>query len=381
MSQFFKFFLLMIFSSFISCNENSKDEVKNAKTVMGKCDLKSAQNEILKLPEVIIKNKMIDSLSNHKHGVSLLSDTTIDGIKYYEIKAGYNSDLRYETYYNFYVEKGNCKNIKIFEPIGGDLISLEKWRTLNIKVKPLTLANWPYKSFVISCGSGCAMTYSAIKIKRNQSIIKVKFNVDQYIDEQLTDSFQDDFTFTYNVTNHLKNIIREGESEDFLETQSAGSQESFKKFAVDLIKFAEKDMIYTDAISKRTKTLSLPVNGNTIDILGYPTSEKFNFVNIEGLAPSSVIEINENLLLTWFESDTERWYLVIVINKKVIDHLLVGKSETVETEKGTLDNYLDFKIGKNLIVDLTFSSGKSVNSRKIQKTEKYGIRSSHFLKL
>lgn len=385
MAQILRFLLIIVFYSFTSCTGKSTDKKVglNAANLISKCDLDRAQNEILKLPEVTLKNKMIDSLSNHTHGISLLSDsTTIDGIKYYEIKAGYNSDIRYETYYNFYVEKGNCQNIKVAEPIEGDIIPISEWRirNQNRNEKPVNLENWPYKSFVISCGSGCAMTYSAVKIAKNTQNIIVKFKVEKYLDEVLTETFEEDCIFSYDSSSRLQLITRKGDNEDFLKTQSSSSQESFKKFGSDVMKFVLKEPLKPEEKNIVESKISFPLVGNTIEILDYPTSEKFNFITIEGESPSSVIEINENLLLSWFDGDRESWYLLTIENKKVLDNLLVGKSETVETEKGTFDNYIDFIIDKNLMIALTYSSGKSVDSRKIQKTEKYKIRSDYFVR-
>ena len=246
MARFIKFLLVILWCSFASCQDHSakQKQIKNTTGSNIKCDLQRAEEEILKLPEVISRNALIDSLSNHTHRISFLSDSsTIDGTEYYEIKAGYNSDLRYETYYNFYVEKGNCKNIKIAEPVEGDIIPLSEWRIRNRKEQPLALESWPYKSFVLSCGSGCAMTYSAAEITKDSQHIKVKFNVDQYIDEVLTETFKDDFIFSYDASNRLQKIMRKGENEDFLESQSRNSEESFRKFGDDVMKFVLKNSI------------------------------------------------------------------------------------------------------------------------------------------
>ena len=52
----------------------------------------------------------------------------IDGNVFYEIEVGYNSEMRFETYYTFYIEKGKCNNIKVLDTIEGDTITLSKWR-------------------------------------------------------------------------------------------------------------------------------------------------------------------------------------------------------------------------------------------------------------
>ncbi|MBS7231163.1 hypothetical protein KHA90_09005 [Flavobacterium psychroterrae] len=130
---------LLIISAFVfnSCNSKTKKEDHEfVKVESGNCFLDEAENKIISLKEVELKAKFIDSLSNHKSGISLISDSLdIDGISYYEIKAGYNTKIRFENYYTFYIEKGNCENIKIFEPIEGVVISLLKWRKIQNDTK------------------------------------------------------------------------------------------------------------------------------------------------------------------------------------------------------------------------------------------------------
>lgn len=120
----------------LGCKEkdfNKQIEISKS-SIKVNCGLENAENKIFQLEEVVSKNKLIDSISNHKNGISLMSDSLqIDKVNYYEIKAGYNSEIRYETYYIFYVEKGNCNNIKIFEPIEGNIIKLSEWRINNKK--------------------------------------------------------------------------------------------------------------------------------------------------------------------------------------------------------------------------------------------------------
>ena len=59
------------------------------------------------LPEVKQDNAYIDSLSHHKHGVAMIdySEGQISDLPYYKIHVGYNSDLRFETYRTYRVNK------------------------------------------------------------------------------------------------------------------------------------------------------------------------------------------------------------------------------------------------------------------------------------
>ncbi|MEI9958512.1 MAG: hypothetical protein WDM90_19905 [Ferruginibacter sp.] len=64
-------------------------------------------------------NSYIDSLSKHKHGIAFIVDTTADS---YKITAGYNGDLRFETYYTFTIDK-KTKEIKVQDVITGDMVT------------------------------------------------------------------------------------------------------------------------------------------------------------------------------------------------------------------------------------------------------------------
>ncbi|MEO5909347.1 MAG: hypothetical protein ABIP95_00595 [Pelobium sp.] len=88
---------------------------------------------------------------------------------------------------------------------------------------------------VISCGSGCAMQYNVKQIEGNESKMKVEFSVQMFEDEKETDHYFEDYFFFYNKENKLLKIIRNGETESFLETQMPNSQREFKNFAQRLI--------------------------------------------------------------------------------------------------------------------------------------------------
>lgn len=92
----------------------------------------------------------------------------------------------------------------------------------------------------------------------------------------------------------------------------------------------------------------------------------------------SIYKIAENVYVCWFDGDKERWYLVTIKNDKLFNKLLIGKSETVETENGNIDNYIDFNIDKDFLITLNYSSGKNVHSSTIQKIEKYQIDKTNY---
>jgi hypothetical protein len=96
-------------------------------------NLKRIMYKLFNLPEIRKKNKFIDSLTNHKKGISMRVMKSPDRmIKHYWIAVGYDSDFRFETYYNFYVWPKQMF-IKYLDPITGELLTLEEWR-IRIKV-------------------------------------------------------------------------------------------------------------------------------------------------------------------------------------------------------------------------------------------------------
>lgn len=92
------------------------------------------------------------------------------------------------------------------------------------------------KSFVISCGGGCAMTYNVKNIDQTSStLIKVTFEVDTYIDEEPSETFDETYIFSYNNDHQIEKITRENERENVLDNLIGAAQQTFKDFAAELI--------------------------------------------------------------------------------------------------------------------------------------------------
>jgi hypothetical protein len=78
---------------------------------------------LMKLPFVLKSNTYIDSFSNHQYGIAFMPDTTGGAIS---VAAGYNGPERFETYYNFSIDRKTFE-IKILDPVSGDYISIEDY--------------------------------------------------------------------------------------------------------------------------------------------------------------------------------------------------------------------------------------------------------------
>lgn len=85
------------------------------------------------LPEVITANNYIDSLTNHKKGISLMigKKPTADN-PFFQIRAGYNGPEQFEPYYNFYVNALTLK-IEVDDVVEGKRLDLAEWRKLRKK--------------------------------------------------------------------------------------------------------------------------------------------------------------------------------------------------------------------------------------------------------
>lgn len=85
-------------------------------------------DKLFNLPEVKISSRFIDSLTNHRHGISMRIIQRPNGLKkYYIIDAGYNSSERFENYYNFYVWPDRMI-VKVVDSYTGRLLTLTEWR-------------------------------------------------------------------------------------------------------------------------------------------------------------------------------------------------------------------------------------------------------------
>ncbi|WP_294304179.1 hypothetical protein [uncultured Chryseobacterium sp.] len=99
-----------------------------------------------------------------------------------------------------------------------------------------------YESFVLSCGSGCAMRYTAEKVQRNLSRITVIFKVEMYLDEQLSDTYDETYIFTYEPSGRIRDVRLKGKNEDVLKAGLPGTQRSFRDFAGELMKKNKKNI-------------------------------------------------------------------------------------------------------------------------------------------
>jgi hypothetical protein len=126
--------LVFLVISILACNSNkerSPVESKDTTAVNNETALPAETNPVkdpitdtlMKLPFIIQSNRYIDSISSGQKGIAFLADTA-DGI--ISVKAGYNGEERFETYYDFSIDPRTF-DIKILDIISGEYISLAEY--------------------------------------------------------------------------------------------------------------------------------------------------------------------------------------------------------------------------------------------------------------
>lgn len=251
------------------------------------------------------------------------------------------------------------------------------------------------KSFVISCGSGCAMTYTAENILQNDAnSIKVKFKVEMYTDEQLSDTYYETYFFSYNKNKEIEKISIEGKNENVLSNLMPDAQDSFREFATEIIQNKNFDLSQikeaNNALNNQKYNIcALPFdfdnyystcNENEGECQSrYPSyqySEYKSILESYGIkdAPSSFFllpKINnfQPIILAYTDSDIEGYYLKVVEKNKLISSLQIAKFDEQTVE--------DFLITKDFEVELY--TRKDATEKRILK-KKYKIQKDGFIR-
>lgn len=113
----------------MSCHQVSKKVISESSGIISdSLREEKIYDTLFKIPEVQIIQKRIDSITNHKHRISFIPDTLLNHT--YIIRAGYNSELRFENYFTFYVDSSTFA-IKIYNVDVDSAVSLNEYRKTN----------------------------------------------------------------------------------------------------------------------------------------------------------------------------------------------------------------------------------------------------------
>ncbi|SFI49803.1 hypothetical protein [Halpernia frigidisoli] len=230
------------------------------------------------------------------------------------------------------------------------------------------------KSFVISYGSGCAMTYNVkniVREKNNQ--VKVDFIVENYLDELLQNSDQEIYVFYFDSDGKLLNIKKEGEDGSFLETQIQDAQDSFKEFAASLMSSkkikttGQNSFIYDKTINPKT------VKYDLIDIFSIKNLKKFSCDEKKARVITLPNKGDVRLLLVPQDcGDFDyRYYLLTIKNNVVVSNLHV-EGVFQEPDDAESKEITTFKIDNNfnIIVTTKYSDSTKTKNYKISEDGK-----------
>lgn len=85
-------------------------------------------------------------------------------------------------------------------------------------------------SFVISCGSGCAMIYTENKIVTNNNFSEVTFKVEMFVNEVLSKEYEETYSYICNPSNNETEIKLKGDDDYNIENQHPEIQKQLKLY-------------------------------------------------------------------------------------------------------------------------------------------------------
>lgn len=223
-------------------------------------------------------------------------------------------------------------------------------------------------SFVISCGSGCTMTYNVKNIIDLENVKEVKFEIETYIDNVLSETNNEIYFFYYNQSNQIEKIQHKGQKENILENLLPDAVESFKNFAGKLVNNTKINTVQdTKSINNNEK---LPYN-KTINL----KTIKYNVLDsgyFKGITKFICDSNNPRYLPLPKKDDIEvilvpqdcgdfpyRFYLLTIKNNNVIGNLYV-EGEWYEPDDADSKETTGFSIDKNYKIEVKTQSEESV---------------------
>lgn len=226
------------------------------------------------------------------------------------------------------------------------------------------------QSFVLSCGSGCAMTYTKESVTGNFPDLIVKFKVEMYIDEQLSDTYDETYIFSYDQSGQIENIHLGGKNDNVLKTLLPAAQNSFRDFAKGLVKENNNKQSSTSPEIIYNKK-------NNPNTASYQTIETSS---VKGLEKFSCNEKKTRYILLPGKSDIKlflvpqdcgdfqyRYYLIAVKDNKVTGDLYV------EGEWYEPDNEEDKEL-RSFSIDNKYNVLVKIQTADSSKSETYGIK-------
>lgn len=130
-------FLFVTSIIFLSCQSSTKENIDlkdDTLKVSNSFSDTILQNKILdtlsKLSFIKKSNDYIDSVTKQKKSIAFLMDTLSKGDTDIFVRAGYNGEYRFQTYYQIYVNPITME-IKIYDPVNDRKLSIREYEKIN----------------------------------------------------------------------------------------------------------------------------------------------------------------------------------------------------------------------------------------------------------
>ncbi|MCS3868584.1 hypothetical protein J3D55_001500 [Chryseobacterium ginsenosidimutans] len=226
------------------------------------------------------------------------------------------------------------------------------------------------QSFVLSCGSGCAMTYVSENITGNLPELKVKFKVEMYVDEKLSDTYNEVYIFSYDQSNQIEDVHLEGKNENVLKTLLPTAQISFRDFAKELVKKnSNKEsstalkIIYNKKNDPKTASYETIETSSVKGLEKYSCNEqKTRYISIPSKSDIKLFLIPQDC------GDFQyRYYLIAIKDNKVTGNLYVD-GEWYEP-----DNEEDKEL-RSFSIDSQYNILVKIQTADSSKSENYSIK-------
>lgn len=251
----------------------------------------------------------------------------------------------------------SCKKEKANAQINNAVKTQDSFKIAHPKENEAVVNN-DLQSFVLSCGSGCAMTYTSESVTGNLPDLKVKFKVEMYVDEQLSDTYNEVYVFSYNQSGQIQTIYIEGKNDNVLKTLLPEAQRSFREFADGLITRNKKINTSKSESSKiiyDKKSDPQKATYKTIETSSIKGLEKFScdqdktrYIPIPGNPDIKLLLVPQDC------GDFQyRYYLIAVKDNKVTGNLYVeGEWYEPDNEEDKEVRYFSIDSNYNIIVNI-----------------------------
>ncbi|MFC4636074.1 hypothetical protein ACFO3O_19345 [Dokdonia ponticola] len=144
----------------------------------------------------------------------------VQGIHMRESKSWNYTQIDYFEYTNETIQWLNSEKSQV----------IEKTFDNNLDKQELSTSPKASKSFVISCGSGCAMTYSEQSRIKKEHVIETVFKVERYTNEKRIEEYVETYVFSCANSNKTEQITRKGDSDFNIENQHPVLQEHLTSY-------------------------------------------------------------------------------------------------------------------------------------------------------